>query len=192
MSIVRRSGSAPCPAPVHASADGTCRGAGRKQLPVGRWRHPTSSMIRQGMEKQGFWNSLTARAVATERRGLLAAMAVAAAVVAARPAAAVVTEPNGLAVPIVNSAEDVATTVAYGRHSTLDLLFSSRGETIDSRADASTTQTAFSPRCNFAGSLVLHGGACQMDFGWYNVDPASSVAPSDDEIFVLVPRDANL
>lgn len=112
--------------------------------------------------------------------------------VASRPASAAVTEPDGQVVPIVNNAEDVATTVAYGRHSTLDLLFSSRGEMIDSRADASTTQTTFSPRCNFSGSLVLHGGACQMDFGWYNVDSSSSAMPSDDEIFVLVPRDANL
>jgi hypothetical protein len=100
-------------------------------------------------------------------------------------------EPNGSVVPIVNTQEEQSTISIYGKHSTLDLLFSSRGESIDSEADARTTPSAFAPRCNFTGALVLHSAGCQMDFGWYNVDPADTKPPADDQIFVLVPRDAN-
>jgi hypothetical protein len=110
---------------------------------------------------------------------------------AARSAHGTTTEPNGQVVPILNTAEDAATVTLNGHHSTLPLFFSSRGELIDYSADAHTTPSIFSPRCSFTGTLVLHGGACQMDFGWYNVDPNDAAPPPDDQIFVLVPRNAN-
>ena len=112
---------------------------------------------------------------------------------AARPALATVTQPNGLVTPIVNYGEDgyALTLAPAGRHSTLPLFFAARGETIDYSVDAHTTPTVFSPRCNFTGTLMLHGGNCNMDFGWYNVDPNSSTPPTDAQIYTLVSRDAN-
>ena len=108
-------------------------------------------------------------------------------------ARATVTQPNGLVVPIVNTDEDnyAVGLAPAGRHVTLPRFFTARGEAIDYSIDAHTTPTVFSPRCNFTGTLVLHGGNCQMDFGWYNVDPNSSTPPTDAQIFTLVPRDAN-
>src|SRR5277367_4688993 len=46
-------------------------------------------------------------------------------------AGAATTQPNGLVVPIVNTGEDAYTVTTYGRHDTLPLFFTSRGETID-------------------------------------------------------------
>src|SRR5262245_267588 len=93
----------------------------------------------------------------------------------ARDASATVTQPNGLVVPLVNTGEDnyAVTLAPAGRHVTLPMFFAARGEAIDHSVDAHTTPTVFSPRCNFTGTLVLHGGNCNMDFGWYNVDPNS-------------------
>jgi hypothetical protein len=101
---------------------------------------------------------------------------------ATRAAHGTTTEPNGQVVPILNPAEAGAV---------LPQFFSSRGETIDYSVDAHTTPSIFSPRCSFTGTLVLHGGSCQMDFGWYNVDPGDTAPPPEDQIFVLVPRNAN-
>ena len=106
-------------------------------------------------------------------------------------ASATTTEPDGTVVPIVNAPEDATTVQVYGHHSTLGLLFSTRGEQIDSQVDAHTTPTIFSPHCDFTGTLVLHSAGCQMDFGWYNVDVNSASPPRDDQVFLLVPRDAN-
>src|SRR5690242_464363 len=108
-------------------------------------------------------------------------------------ARAAVTQPNGLQVPIVNMDEDnyAVTLAPAGRHVTLPMFFTARGETINYSTDAHTTPTVFSPRCNFTGTLVLHGGNCNMDFGWYNVDPNSSTPPPDNQIYRLVSRDAN-
>lgn len=39
-----------------------------------------------------------------------------------------------------------------------------------------------------SGALVLRGGNCKMDFGWYNVT-GSSVAPADSDIITIIPND---
>src|SRR5262249_41609041 len=65
-------------------------------------------------------------------------------------------------------------------------LFASRGESIDWQADAATSPSVFSPLCGFTGTLVLRGGGCRVDFGWYNVD-GTNTPPPDSEIYPLVP-----
>jgi hypothetical protein len=115
--------------------------------------------------------------------------AVAVAVCAGAPARAVVTEPNGLQAPIpVAQAEiDFAANFNPPAVVTLSGLFQARGETIDWLQDAHTSPTVFSPQCAFTGELVLHGGACHIDFGWYNVDPSRTGPPADSEIYTIIP-----
>jgi MYXO-CTERM domain-containing protein len=57
---------------------------------------------------------------------------------------------------------------------------------IDPVADADTQPAVFSPLCGFTGTLVMRGGGCRLDFGWYNAN-MSGQAPADNEIFTLVP-----
>src|SRR5262249_44083226 len=54
--------------------------------------------------------------------------------------------------------------------------------------DASTEPSVFSPQCAFTGTLVLRGGGCIVDFGWYNVNTSTNDPPPDAEIYVLVPK----
>jgi MYXO-CTERM domain-containing protein len=106
------------------------------------------------------------------------------------PAAhAVVTEPNGLAVPITVPQVEVDLAAGFTPSSVVSLpaLFQARGENVDYKMDALTTPGVFSPVCGFSGELVLHGGACHIDFGWYNADPASTTPPPDSEIYTIIP-----
>src|SRR4051812_1898122 len=100
-------------------------------------------------------------------------------------AAAGVAEPNGLSIPQPISADAPYQTSANSL--TLQSLFASRNEQIDWQQDATTSPAVFSPLCGFTGTLVLRGGGCKVDFGWYNVNP-NNVPPLDSEIYVLVPK----
>jgi hypothetical protein len=104
---------------------------------------------------------------------------------AATAAAGPIVEPNGLSIPQPLSA-DLPYETSPGSL-TLQSLFSSRGETIDWQLDAETTPAVFSPLCGFTGTLVLRGGGCKVDFGWYN-QPADNTPPPDAEIYILVPQ----
>lgn len=76
---------------------------------------------------------------------------------------------------------------------TLQGLFKWRKETIDPIKDAKTGPGYFSAKCGFTGELVLMGGNCQVQFGWYNVtDPNSKTPPAANEIYPFItgdPRD---
>src|SRR6478736_2524648 len=52
---------------------------------------------------------------------------------------------------------------------TLGGLFKWRGEKLDPVKDAKTGPGYFSAKCGFTGQLLLMGGNCQAQFGWYNV-----------------------
>ncbi len=41
---------------------------------------------------------------------------------------------------------------------------------INTRDDASSTPATFSPACGLKGAMILRGGSCQVDFGWYCAD----------------------
>jgi len=111
----------------------------------------------------------------------------------ATPAGAAVTEPNGLVVPL--PVPQVEINLAAGTTPpsvvTLPALFAARGETLDWQKDALTSPSTFSPVCTFTGELVLRGGACAIDFGWYNVVPNRAGPPPDNEIYVLIPGPSN-
>jgi hypothetical protein len=123
----------------------------------------------------------------TGRAGLGLAAGISA-LLAAAAAHAVVVEPNGLMAPIPVSQAEIGFAAGYNPPSvvTLSGLFQARGETIDWLQDAHTTPQVFSPQCAFTGELVLHGGACHIDFGWYNVDPNRTGPPPDSEIYTII------
>lgn len=89
----------------------------------------------------------------------------------ATSALAAVTEPGGLAVPIDQAlSKDYWDTTKYntatlGIQSLLDA-WEGQG-IINAYADASATNVIFSPLCGLSGSMILRGGSCQVDFGWY-------------------------
>jgi len=67
---------------------------------------------------------------------------------------------------------------------TLNGLFKWRKENLDYRKDAKTGPGYFSAKCGFTGELLLMGGNCQAQFGWYNVtDPNSKTPPAANEIY---------
>ncbi len=99
-------------------------------------------------------------------------------------ARAMVTEPNGVTAPNAVSAQETAD--SGGKELHLDALFTSRMEMINFVTDGLTKPGVFSPTCSFSGEMVLRGGGCHVDFGWYNAN-ASGVAPADNEIYVLIP-----
>ena len=70
---------------------------------------------------------------------------------------------------------------------TLSGLFKWRREVIDPVQDAKTGPGYFSTKCGFSGELLLMGGNCQVQFGWYNVtDPASKTPPAVNEIYPFI------
>jgi len=83
--------------------------------------------------------------------------AVSAVTLAAATAAASVTEPNGLSVPIDSSPEIQLYT-----------LFSQRGENINWQTDAHTTPNQFSPLCGFTATYVLNQAGSHFGLAWYN------------------------
>jgi len=82
---------------------------------------------------------------------------------------ATVTEPDGMLTVPINGASspDLACCNNTLNNMSLDALFKSRGEAIDYQKDAAIEPAAFSPLCGLSGSMVLHGGGCKVDFGWY-------------------------
>jgi hypothetical protein len=109
----------------------------------------------------------------------------------AASASAAVTEPNGLMVPQpVSAAEtNIATSRGFTAPAlTLEGLFAPQcfNDPIDPVADADIQPAAFSPLCGFTGTLVMRGGGCRLDLGWYNANQ-SGQTPADNEIYTLVP-----
>jgi MYXO-CTERM domain-containing protein len=125
----------------------------------------------------------------TTRAGLGLAAGFAAVCAAGATARAVVTEPNGLMGPIPVGPTEIGLAAGFNPPSTVTLsaLFTARGENIDWLQDARTSPQVFSPQCAFTGELVLHGGACHIDFGWYNVDPNRTTPVPESEIYTIIP-----
>lgn len=100
---------------------------------------------------------------------------------------ATVTEPDGvLTVPIDQAlSNDYFDTRRYnvstlGIQSLLDT-WEGTGA-VNAYTDASATNVVFSPLCGLKGSMILRGGSCQVDFGWYCTDDA----PGSEVIHPLV------
>ena len=45
---------------------------------------------------------------------------------------------------------------------------------VDFQKDAKTQPATFNPLCNIKGTMVMHGGGCIVDFGWYCKNDANS------------------
>jgi len=66
-------------------------------------------------------------------------------------------------------------------------LFKWRKEVLDPVQDAKTGPGYFSGKCGFTAQLLLRGGNCQVQFGWYNVsDPTSKTPPAATEIYPFI------
>lgn len=106
----------------------------------------------------------------------------------AQPASAQLMEPDGLAIPqALAPGYERDDAQALANSLTLDQLFQSRNEPVDWLTGAVTTPATFTPRCSFTGTLVMRGGGCQIDFGWYNANMSSMTPPPDAEVYTLVP-----
>jgi hypothetical protein len=125
----------------------------------------------------------------TTRAGLGLAAAIVTLCAGGTRVRAFVVEPNGLMAPIQVAPAEVGFAANFNPPAvvTLSGLFQARGETIDWYKDAHTTPAVFSPQCAFTGELVLHGGACHIDFGWYNAVAGSTTPPPDSEIYTIIP-----
>ncbi len=96
------------------------------------------------------------------------------------PAGAKVTEPDGTVVPIDQTKSHDYT--FQPNQFNLDSLglqnFFDTWEgagAINAVADAYSQPATFSPLCGLDGSLLLRGGSCGVDFGWYCADTAPGV-----------------
>jgi MYXO-CTERM domain-containing protein len=58
---------------------------------------------------------------------------------------------------------------------------------MDPVRDAQITPGTFSPQCGLTGTIVLHGGGCQNELGWYNATENPATKPADNQIYTLVP-----
>jgi len=104
----------------------------------------------------------------------------------ATTASATVTEPSGLQVPIPQAQSlDYYDTTRYNVNTLgiQTLLDSWEGVgVVDAYKDASATNVVFSPLCGLDGQMILRGGACMVDFGWY----CTSDAPGAETIHPLI------
>ena len=97
-----------------------------------------------------------------------------------------VLEPDGMAVPVPDSqSKDYYDTTIYNE-TTLGLqhmldAWEGAGQ-INAQTDDSANNVTFSPLCGLEGQMILRGGSCQVDFGWYCTDDA----PGSEVIHPLV------
>jgi hypothetical protein len=105
------------------------------------------------------------------------------------PAHATEIEPNGLSVPQLPSPAELSAAAAAVPSSEvhLDRLIISRGEMLESQLDAHVAPVGFAPLCDLTAQMVLRGGTCAVDLGWYNVIAGQTMAPTAAQIFSLVP-----
>ncbi|MDI3289842.1 MYXO-CTERM sorting domain-containing protein [Polyangium sp. 15x6] len=95
-------------------------------------------------------------------------------VLASGTALAVVTEPNGLVVPLDSANAEVQ----------LYTFFQNQNDPVDWKADAHTTPNAFSPLCGFTATFVLNEAGSHFGLAWYN---ETGQKPPAADLHVLVP-----
>jgi MYXO-CTERM domain-containing protein len=87
---------------------------------------------------------------------------------------ALVTEPNGLVVPLDSMNGEVQ----------LYTMFASRGEPIDWQADGLTAPSVFSPLCDFTAEFILNEAGSHFGLAWYN---STGTAPQPSDLHVIMP-----
>ena len=63
---------------------------------------------------------------------------------------------------------------------------------IDIQADAATQPAVFSPLCGLRGTMILRGGSCLVDFGWYCKDHPDVVHPLVAKADIIAYHDTRL
>jgi len=96
-------------------------------------------------------------------------------------------EPNGQTVPQLPSPAELTAAATVMSEVHLDRLIISRGEMLESLLDAHVAPAGFFPLCDLTAQLVLRGGTCAVDLGWYNVLPMQALPPPPEQIYSLVP-----
>lgn len=91
------------------------------------------------------------------------------------PAAADVTQPNGLVIP-----RD-----SMNGETQLSTLFADRGEAIDFVSDGDSAPATFSPLCDFSATFVLNEAGSRFGLAWYNA--GAPTAPTGGDLHVIMP-----
>ena len=91
---------------------------------------------------------------------------------------ATVAQPNGLVVPLDSKNGEVQ----------IYTMLQTREPGVNWQTDSNTTPEVFSPLCDFTAELVLRQTGSNLAVGWYNVDPARTVAPALTEIYQVIPK----
>ncbi|MFO0655110.1 MAG: MopE-related protein [Polyangia bacterium] len=91
---------------------------------------------------------------------------------------ATVAQPNGLVVPRDSANGEVQ----------IYTMLQTREPGVNWQTDSNTTPEVFSPLCDFTAELVLRQTGSNLAVGWYNVDPARTVAPALTEIYQVIPK----
>jgi len=104
-----------------------------------------------------------------------------------RQAEASEVEPDGRTVPQLPSQTELSAAGAVMSEVHLDRLIISRSEMLESQLDAHLAPAGFFPLCNITAQMVLRGGTCAVDLGWYNVLPMQALPPPPEQIYSLVP-----
>jgi hypothetical protein len=79
--------------------------------------------------------------------------------------------------------------VGAGSRVSLQALFAYRGEPLDALTDAKTEPSTFTPQASISATLVLRGGACKLEFAWYNAIQSGGAPPAANELYSIL--DAN-
>jgi len=116
----------------------------------------------------------------------MATLVVVAAAWMGQSAGAAVTEPNGLALPQPPSSTETTMAASVNAEVRLDRLVVARGEAFDTVLDA-YVPTGWAPQCNLTAQLLVRGGTCEVELGWYNIVADSTVPPTPEQIYSLLP-----
>jgi len=107
------------------------------------------------------------------------------------------TQPNGDPAPQATPAAEISVITSRGFPADADTLgglfkyhvingVMGADMTMDPTRDAHVTPGTFSPQCGLTGTIVVRGGGCKNELGWYNAtEPATK--PTDAQIYTLVP-----
>jgi hypothetical protein len=116
----------------------------------------------------------------------------------ARDARAMVTQPNGDPAPQATPAAEISVITSRGFAADADTLAGlfkyhivngvmGADMSMDPVRDAQITPGTFSPQCGLTGTIVVRGGGCKNELGWYNATEAPATKPTDAQIYTLVP-----
>jgi MYXO-CTERM domain-containing protein len=107
-------------------------------------------------------------------------------------------QPSGETMPVATPAAEVSVITSRGFPADADTLaglfkyhvingVAGADMMMDPVRDAHITPGTFSPQCGLTGTIVVRGGGCKNELGWYNATENPSTKPADNQIYTLVP-----